>query len=119
VPWGRVAATPEVAEALVRSHRDLAPPTVGDGTRWWGHTVLRQRFGPVTIFGVPWTELDLPDVEAFLEQADDEPLLWEAKGTQLDPNEVRRQVCGFANSHEGGFLILGASRAKGGGRSMD
>jgi hypothetical protein len=69
--------------------------------------------GAVTIFGAPWEELRLEDVEAFLEQADDEPLLWEAKGTSLDKNEVRRQVCGFANSHEGGYLILGAERVSG------
>jgi hypothetical protein len=64
----------------------------------------------VTIFGSSWSELALADVEAFLEQADDEPLLWEAKGTSLDKNEVRRQVCAFANSHEGGYVILGADR---------
>jgi hypothetical protein len=35
---------------------------------------------------------------------------WEAKGTKLEKQEVRRQICGFANSHEGGYLILGAER---------
>jgi hypothetical protein len=63
-----------------------------------------------TIFGVPWSELRLKHVAAYLEQADDEPLLWEAKGTKLDPKEVRRQVCAFANGHEVGYLILGADR---------
>jgi hypothetical protein len=62
----------------------------------------------VTIFGASWHELSLEHLQSYLDQADDEPLLWEAKGTRLDPHEVRRQVCGFANSHEGGFLILGA-----------
>ncbi|MDQ3880475.1 MAG: ATP-binding protein [Chloroflexota bacterium] len=64
----------------------------------------------VSIFGVPWGELTLDDVTAFLREADDEPLLWEAKGTALDKREICRQVCGFANSHEGGYLILGADR---------
>lgn len=63
-----------------------------------------------TIFGVQWSDLGLEHVEAYLDQADDEPLLWEAKGTKLDPKEVRRQVCAFANGHEQGYLILGAER---------
>lgn len=76
----------------------------------------------VTIFGVPWSDLTLERVRSYLEEADDEPLLWEAKGTALDAGQVRREVCAFANSHEGGYLILGASRPKpqpldaGGGR---
>jgi hypothetical protein len=63
----------------------------------------------MTIFGTTWADLTLDDVQRFLDGADDEPLLWEAKGTRLDKAEVRRQVCGFANSHEGGYLILGAA----------
>lgn len=66
-----------------------------------------------TIFGPSWADLTLDDVRRYLEQADDEPLLWEAKGTRLDPSEIRRQVCAFANSHEGGYLILGAEPAGG------
>jgi Putative DNA-binding domain len=64
----------------------------------------------VTIFGAGWGDLTLDHVQTFLEQADDEPLLWEAKGTKLDKSEIRRQICAFANSHEGGYLILGAER---------
>lgn len=65
----------------------------------------------MTVFGPAWADLELEHVEAFLEQdAEDEPLLWEAKGTKLDRHEIRKQVCGFANSHEGGYLILGAKR---------
>jgi Putative DNA-binding domain len=64
----------------------------------------------LTIFGPPWADLKLEHVQAFLDQADDEPLIWEAKGTKVEKQEVRRQVCGFANSHEGGYLILGAER---------
>lgn len=63
----------------------------------------------MTIFGVPFDELDAGRLRAYLDQAGDEPLLWEAKGTEVHRNEVLRQVCGFANSHEGGYLILGAT----------
>jgi predicted HTH transcriptional regulator len=65
----------------------------------------------MTIFNATWPELTLNDVREFLREADDEALLWEAKGTKLDPGEVRRQVCAFADSHEGGYLILGATQA--------
>jgi hypothetical protein len=64
----------------------------------------------MTIFGPEWAELTLQDVQSYLKDAEDEPLLWEAKGTRIDKNEVRTQVCGFANSHEGGYLILGADK---------
>ena len=32
---------------------------------------------------------------------------------RADRGEVRRQVCGFANSHDGGFLIIGADESGG------
>jgi hypothetical protein len=67
----------------------------------------------VTIFGPTWEALRPVDVQAFLDQADDEPLLWEAKGTDLKAKEVRRQVAAFANGHEVGYLILGADKAVG------
>lgn len=69
----------------------------------------------MTIFGKPWAELEPRDVEEYLAQADTEPLVWEAKGTDLvEKSELRRQVCGFANSHDGGYLILGAAKASDG-----
>jgi hypothetical protein len=68
----------------------------------------------MTIFGVPWHELELDHVWQFLVDAGPEPLYWEAKGRELSRAEVRLQVCGFANSHEGGFLILGASETNAG-----
>jgi hypothetical protein len=44
----------------------------------------------------------------------------EAKGGhKLDPHTVRRQCGGFANSHEGGYLILGATEAAGGQWNLD
>ena len=61
-----------------------------------------------TIFAADWEDVELSDVEAFLAGADAEPLIWEAKGTDIDRHHVRRSVCGFGNSHEGGYLILGA-----------
>ena len=51
--------------------------------------------------------LALDDVRELLDDAESEPLHWEAKGIAIKPGEVRRQICGFANSHDGGFLILG------------
>jgi hypothetical protein len=64
----------------------------------------------VTIFGVSWNALDLEHVKRFLRDAGPEPLLWEAKGTEIKPGEIREQVCGFANSHDGGYLVLGAEQ---------
>ena len=67
----------------------------------------------MTIFGVPWHDLQLEHVQAYLDQTDDEPLVWEVKGTKPDPKEVRRQVCAFANGHEVSYLILGGEPDKG------
>ncbi len=67
----------------------------------------------MTIFGVPWNDPKLEHVEEFLADAGPEPLLWEAKGIKADKSEIRRQVCGFANSHEGGYLIIGANETAG------
>lgn len=73
----------------------------------------------MTIFGVPWNELRLEHLERFLADAEPEPLLWEAKGVQANAGEVRRQVCGFANSHDGGYLIIGAEQADNGAWSLE
>lgn len=62
------------------------------------------------LFGETWDALTLRGVQEFLAGAEDEPLLWEAKGTSLSAHEVRRQCGAFANSVEGGYLILGARR---------
>jgi hypothetical protein len=64
----------------------------------------------VTIFGVRSEDLRLGDLERFLADAGPEPLLWEAKGIEANPGTLRKQVCGFANSHDGGYLIIGASQ---------
>jgi hypothetical protein len=63
-----------------------------------------------SIFGKPWDAVELEDVEAFLADAGDEGLTWEAKGTERPhPGSVRKHACAFANAI-GGFLIIGASR---------
>lgn len=58
-------------------------------------------------------ELGLDDVRSLLDDTQAEPLHWEAKGVELKPGEVRKQICGYANSHDGGYLILG-TRVSGG-----
>jgi hypothetical protein len=73
----------------------------------------------VTIFGPLWPDLALSDIASFLNGTESEGLLWEAKGVDAKPHEVRRQVCGFANSHEGGYLIIGASQASDGSWTLD
>jgi hypothetical protein len=73
-----------------------------------------------SLFAVPFSELTLADLDVFMAGAEPEPLLWEAKGGQkLDPHAVRRQCGGFANSHEGGYLILGATEAGVGKWTLD
>src|SRR5207302_9396566 len=68
----------------------------------------------VTIFGTRWNELELEHVRHFLAEAGAEALLWEAKGiAPADEHAIRKQVCGFANSHDGGYLIIGADESGG------
>ena len=69
----------------------------------------------MTIFGVPWEDLSLEDVEAFLATAGSEPLRWEAKGTDLPrPDSIAKHVCGFANAVDDGYILLGFERDGGG-----
>jgi hypothetical protein len=75
----------------------------------------------MTIFGPRWDALRLEDLRAFLDDADAEPLLWEAKGRnprdpskELDRHDLRKDMCAFANHHEAGYLILGASETNAG-----
>lgn len=63
----------------------------------------------MTLLGYPLHELKAIHVKEFLDGAEAEPLLWEAKGTKLDKHEIRRQVCGFANGLQAAYLILGAT----------
>jgi hypothetical protein len=64
------------------------------------------------LFPTPWLDLSLPVLKAFLSSAEPEPLQWEAKGTNLDAHAVRKAANAFANSVDGGFLILGADEDK-------
>lgn len=55
--------------------------------------------------------LELAHVEAFLAGAGSEPLLWEAKGTELPhADSVAKHACGFANAVDHGYLLLGFER---------
>lgn len=62
-------------------------------------------------FGTPWNDLTADDVEAFLADAGDEGLTWEAKGGGRPPRKdsIRKGVCGLANA-VGGMFIIGAER---------
>jgi hypothetical protein len=57
--------------------------------------------------GKELSKLELADVQALLDDARAEPLHWEAKGVKIKAGEIREQICGFANSLDGGYLILG------------
>lgn len=72
------------------------------------------------IFRVPWAELGLDDVEAFLADAGEEGVTWEAKADDEDrsrppgdtpgclrKNTIRKAGCGLANQI-GGYLLVGA-----------
>ena len=66
-----------------------------------------------TIFGVRWEALMLSDVKAFLDDAGDEGLTWEAKGTERPhPGSIRKHVSAFANAI-GGYLLIGVRREDG------
>jgi len=61
------------------------------------------------LFSVPFERLELSDLQGFLDGAEPEPLLWEAKGGRPNAHEIRKQCGGFANSERGGYLFLGVS----------
>jgi hypothetical protein len=66
----------------------------------------------MTVFGPPWDQLRLEDLAAFLRDAPSEPLNWEIKGN-LNAGSLRKAVCGFANGHDDGYLIIGAKEQAG------
>lgn len=65
-------------------------------------------------FGVPFDQLTIESLREALPPGGYEPLTWEAKGTRATRETIRRHVCGFANSREGGILVLGANQTRGG-----
>jgi hypothetical protein len=64
----------------------------------------------ITPFGVPWEDLTLRQVTAFFAEPREEAQTWDAKGTTITAEQVRKSVCGFANSVLGGFVVLGVSQ---------
>lgn len=73
-----------------------------------------------SIIGPPLRSITVEDLERFLANGDEEPILWEVKGTERpNPRSVRKHVSGFANRF-GGFYIVGVSgSAKDGGWVVD
>jgi hypothetical protein len=67
----------------------------------------------MTLLGQSLHQLTVEHLRSFLENAEDEPLLWEAKsGAGKKP--IRKAICGFANGEQPGYLILGAVETDGG-----
>jgi predicted HTH transcriptional regulator len=67
----------------------------------------------MTLLGQSLHQLTVEHLQSFLENAEDEPLLWEAKsGAGKKP--IRKAICGFANGEQPGYLILGAVEIDGG-----
>lgn len=78
-----------------------------------GDACLRARYAPWMVsspFGVSWDALDLDDLRRFFAEAEDEGLTWEAKGTHIRPDHIRRSASAFGNGILTGYLVLGASR---------
>ena len=67
-----------------------------------------------TPFGAQWADLTLADIERFLSGAEEEGLTWEAKADRADqplrPTTIHKAVCGFGNSEDGGYLLIGIAR---------
>jgi Putative DNA-binding domain len=71
---------------------------------------------PPNIFSESWDDLTAEAINEFLASEVDEGLLWEAKSDGREPlgqHIVRKAVCGFANSDQGGYLIVGAHQVGG------
>jgi hypothetical protein len=65
------------------------------------------------LFSTAWADLDPDAVRAFLADAGEEGVTWEAKADdkrgKLHPESLRKAACGFAN-RDGGYIIVGAKR---------
>jgi predicted HTH transcriptional regulator len=72
----------------------------------------------MTLIGSPLQQITIVDLQRFLDGAEAEPLLWEAKGTTLHKDAVRKAICGFANGRETAYLILGAEEKEGSGWTL-
>lgn len=69
-----------------------------------------------SVFDVPFDQLAVEHVRAFLAEAEEEGVIWEAKadgpdgsGKRLRPEHVRNGVCGLANQL-GGYFVVGAAQ---------
>jgi Putative DNA-binding domain len=67
----------------------------------------------MTLLGSPLHQLTVQHLQSFLENAESEPLLWEAK-SGADKKPIRKAICGFANGEQPGYLIIGAVETDGG-----
>lgn len=94
----------------------MTPPPLG--TRHGERHRRRPRGADVSLIGPPLQEISIEDLQRFLDGAETEPLLWEAKGTTLDKHDIRKAICGFANGREIAYLILGAEEKRGGGWTL-
>jgi hypothetical protein len=68
-----------------------------------------------SLLAASWEELEQRHLEDFLHDAHDEGLTWEVKGDRKTsrwprPEQVYEPACAFANSLDGGLLIIGAER---------
>src|SRR4051812_1231586 len=70
-----------------------------------------------TIFRASWEELEAGDVEAFLAEATEEGLTWEAKSEQPRPKSLAKAAAGMSNAI-GGVVLLGAAPHDTGARAL-
>jgi hypothetical protein len=67
------------------------------------------------LFDEPWQTLDLAHVRAFLDDAGDEGVTWEAKADdergRLHADALAKAACGLANQ-VGGYILIGAKQPK-------
>ena len=71
---------------------------------------------PPDIFGVPWRQVNREHVAALLASSRDEALTWEAKADGkevLGRHELTKAACAFANSEDGGYVLIGVAKGQG------
>ncbi len=73
----------------------------------------------IDLFDVPWSRVDLADVQAFFDaDPGDEGVTWEAKADdtkgRLHPDSLAKAACGLSNQI-GGYVLIGAKQERKGG----
>jgi len=58
-------------------------------------------------FKKPLAELGLDDVRDLVDGSIGEPLLWEAKGADVRPEQIAKAACAFSNGVEPGYVLIG------------